>query len=71
MKQKNYWKYVKKNIKNYTLNMKISEKNMMIWYNNIIGREKQLIRAKERKIVVPEDSEETESAKLDGERRTN
>ena len=46
-------------------------KNMMIWYNNIIGREKQLIRAKERKIVVPEDSEETESEKLDGERRTN
>ena len=71
MKQKNYWKYVKKNIKNYTLNMKISEKNMMIWYNNIIGQEKQLIRAKERKIVVPEDSEETESEKLDGERRTN
>ena len=30
MKQKNYWKYVKKNIKNYILNMKISEKNMMI-----------------------------------------
>ena len=51
--------------------MKISEKNMMIWYNNIIGREKQLIRAKERKIVVPEDSEETESEKLDGERKTN
>ena len=30
MKQKNYWKYVKKNIKNYILNMKISEKNIMI-----------------------------------------
>ena len=30
MKQKNYWKYVKKNIKNYILNMKISKKNMMI-----------------------------------------
>ena len=30
MKQKNYWKYVKKNIINYILNMKISEKNIMI-----------------------------------------
>ena len=31
MKQKKNLKYVKENIKNYILNMKISEKNMIIW----------------------------------------
>ena len=41
IKQKNYQKYVKKYIKNYILNMKISEKNMIIWYHNIIGQERK------------------------------
>ena len=31
MKRNNYQKYVKKNIKNYILNMKISGKDMIIW----------------------------------------
>ena len=31
IKRNNYQKYVKKNIKNYILNMKILEKNMIIW----------------------------------------
>ena len=48
MKQKNYWKYVKKNIKNYTLNMKISEKK----YDDLVtqfNRTRKTINSSERK----------------------
>ena len=68
MKQQNYQKYVKKNIKNYILDMNISEKkygNLLIQYNRT--RKTKLIRAKKRKIVIPQDFEETKSEKSDEE----
>ena len=68
MKRKNYWKYVKKNIENYILNMKISKKkydDLAIQYNRT--RKTKLIHVKKRKIVISQEFEEIESERADEE----
>ena len=69
MKRKNYWKYVKKNIKKlYFENENLKKKkydDLVIQYNRT--RKTKLIHAKKRKIVISQEFEETESERSDEE----
>ena len=69
MKQNNYWKICKKKYQKLHFEhdylKKKKKKDLVTQYNRT--RKTKLIRAKKRKIVVPQDFEETKSEKLDEE----